>query len=81
MTMTKEQILRKIQKGKEMNNLISQFFEKSIQVLELPRVLAMLADEAVTEEGKEIVADCEGGFISVQKDNTRIIATKFDIIE
>jgi F0F1-type ATP synthase epsilon subunit len=35
----------------------------------------------VTEEGKEIVADCEGGFISVQKDSTRIIATKFDIIE
>ncbi len=35
----------------------------------------------VTEDGKEIAAECEGGFISVQKDQTRIIATKFDIIE
>ena len=35
----------------------------------------------VTEDGKQISAECEGGFISVQKDNTRIIATRFDIIE
>lgn len=28
-------------------------FEKSIETLELPRVLAMLADQAVTQEGKE----------------------------
>lgn len=34
-----------------------------------------------TEENKEIRANVEGGFISVQKDQTRIIATKFDIIE
>ncbi len=34
-----------------------------------------------TEESKVITADVEGGFISVQKDNTRIIATKFEIIE
>ncbi len=32
---------------------MTELFEKSIQTLELPRVLAMLADEAVTEEGKE----------------------------
>lgn len=28
-------------------------FEKSMQTLELPRVLDMLADQAVTEEGKD----------------------------
>ena len=33
---------------------MNELFEKSIHTLELPRVLAMLADEAVTEEGKEI---------------------------
>ena len=33
---------------------MTDLFEKSIQTLELPRVLAMLAGEAVTEEGKEI---------------------------
>jgi len=32
---------------------MNELFEKSIHTLELPRVLAMLADEAVTEEGKE----------------------------
>ena len=32
---------------------MTELLEKSIQTLELPRVLAMLADEAVTEEGKE----------------------------
>ena len=32
---------------------MTELFEKSIHTLELPRVLAMLADEAVTEEGKE----------------------------
>lgn len=31
---------------------MTDLFEKSIQTLELPRVLAMLADQAVTEEGK-----------------------------
>ena len=58
MTMTKEQILRKIQKGKEMNNLISQFFEKSIQVqrlvgLETTRELSkeevVLLDESIAD--------------------------------
>lgn len=34
-----------------------------------------------TEESKIVTADVEGGFISVQKDNTRIIATKFDLQE
>ena len=33
---------------------MTELFEKSIHTLELPRVLAMLAEEAVTEEGKEI---------------------------
>ncbi|MBM6896139.1 endonuclease MutS2 [Pseudoflavonifractor capillosus] len=33
---------------------MTELLEKSIQTLELPRVLAMLADEAVTEEGKEV---------------------------
>ena len=33
---------------------MTELFEKSIHTLELPRVLAMLAEEAATEEGKEI---------------------------
>ena len=33
--------------------MMSDLFEKSIQTLELPRVLALLADCAATEEGKE----------------------------
>ena len=33
---------------------MTELLEKSIQTLELPRVLAMLADEAVTEEGKVV---------------------------
>ncbi len=32
---------------------MTDLFEKSIRTLELPRVLEMLADQAVTEEGKE----------------------------
>ncbi len=32
---------------------MTDLFEKTIQTLELPRVLKMLADEAVTEEGKQ----------------------------
>lgn len=32
---------------------MSELFEKSIQTLELPRVLEMLAACAVTDEGKE----------------------------
>ena len=32
---------------------MTSLFEKSIETLELPRVLALLANEAVTEEGKE----------------------------
>ena len=32
---------------------MTDLFEKSIQTLELPRVLGLLADQAVTEEGKE----------------------------
>ena len=32
---------------------MTPLFEKSIETLELPRVLALLANEAVTEEGKE----------------------------
>ena len=35
----------------------------------------------VTEDGREINAYAEGGFISVRGDRTRIIATKFDIEE
>ena len=31
---------------------MTDLFEKSIQTLELPRVLELLADQAVTEEGK-----------------------------
>ena len=33
---------------------MTELFEKSIHTLELPRVLDMLADEAVTDEGKEL---------------------------
>ena len=33
---------------------MTELFEKSIHTLELPRVLAMLAQEAVTQEGKEL---------------------------
>ena len=33
---------------------MTELYEKSIQTLELPRVLEMLANEAVTEEGKEV---------------------------
>ncbi len=36
---------------------MTELFEKSIHTLELPRVLVLLAQEAVTEEGKEI---CQG---------------------
>lgn len=36
---------------------MTELFEKSMHTLELPRVLAMLADEAATEEGKEICAN------------------------
>ena len=32
---------------------MTDLFEKSIETLELPRVLSLLADQAVTEEGKE----------------------------
>ena len=32
---------------------MTDLFEKSIQTLELPRVLELLADQAVTEEGKQ----------------------------
>lgn len=32
---------------------MTELFEKSIQTLELPRVLTLLAEQAVTEEGKE----------------------------
>ena len=32
---------------------MADLFEKSIETLELPRVLALLADQAVTQEGKE----------------------------
>ncbi len=32
---------------------MTDLFEKSMETLELPRVLSMLADQAVTEEGKE----------------------------
>ena len=33
-----------------------------------------------TEDGKIITAETEGGFLSVQKDQTRVIATKFEIL-
>ncbi len=33
----------------------------------------------ITDDGREINAFAEGGFISVQGDKTRIIATKFEI--
>ncbi len=32
---------------------MTDLFEKSIQTLELPKVLERLAEQAVTEEGKE----------------------------
>ena len=32
---------------------MTDLFEKSMETLELPRVLSLLADQAVTEEGKE----------------------------
>ena len=32
---------------------MTDLFEKSIHTLELPRVLELLADQAVTEEGKQ----------------------------
>ena len=32
---------------------MTDLFEKSIQTLELPRVLEKLAEQAVTEEGKD----------------------------
>ena len=32
---------------------MTDLFEKSIETLELPRVLDLLADQAVTQEGKE----------------------------
>lgn len=32
---------------------MTDLFEKSIQILELPRVLELLAEQAVTQEGKE----------------------------
>ena len=32
---------------------MTDLFEKSIHTLELPKVLALLAEQAVTEEGKE----------------------------
>ena len=37
---------------------MNELFEKSIHTLELPRVLAMLAEEAATEEGKETRDQC-----------------------
>ena len=33
---------------------MTELFEKSIETLELPKVLAMLAEEAATEEGREV---------------------------
>ena len=33
---------------------MSELFEKSIHILELPRVLEKLSDQAVTEEGKVV---------------------------
>ena len=33
---------------------MTQLFEKSIRILELPRVLELLAQEAVTEQGKQL---------------------------
>ncbi len=33
---------------------MTELFEKSLETLELPRVLSLLANEAVTEEGKEL---------------------------
>ena len=37
---------------------MTDLFEKSIETLELPRVLDLLADQAVTQEGKERPAAC-----------------------
>ena len=37
---------------------MTDLFEKSMETLELPRVLSLLADQAVTEEGKERAAGC-----------------------
>ena len=43
---------------------MTELFEKSIHTLELPRVLALLAEEAVTEEGKE---RCRSALPSVER--------------
>ena len=37
---------------------MTDLFEKSIETLELPRVLDLLADQAVTQEGKSGPAAC-----------------------
>ena len=49
---------------------MTQLFEKSIETLELPRVLALLANEAVTEEGKERCLALRP--VSVQNDVSRL---------
>ena len=38
---------------------MTELFEKSMNTLELPRVLDMLAGEAVTDEGKELAGRIE----------------------
>ena len=49
---------------------MTPLFEKSIETLELPRVLALLADEAATEEGRERCLALRP--VSVQGDVTRL---------
>ncbi len=60
---------------------MTPLFEKSIETLELPRVLALLASEAVTEEGKERCLALQP--ISVQSDVSRLqkqTSAAFDLL-
>ena len=60
---------------------MTPLFEKSIETLELPRVLALLADEAHTEEGKERCLALRP--VSVQSDVSRLqkqTSAAFDLL-
>ena len=60
---------------------MTQLFEKSIETLELPRVLALLASEAATEEGRERCLSLRP--ISVQSDVHRLqkqTSAAFDLL-
>ena len=60
---------------------MTQLFEKSIHTLELPRVLDLLAEEAVTEEGKE---RCRTALPSVERSEVQRLQSQtsaaFDLL-